>query len=117
MSTDTAPADRLLPPTSVVIKSRDFSSEPEYSVDLHPIKPIFDDREPDEWEVRFDGKIVGYVSRYTGSLDRRIPHGGRHLLQPGKRRILWSYRSDYRGRSMNDQVSRADCVRALVGRP
>lgn len=68
---------------------------------------------PDEWEVfTLDGSHVGTVTRYEGSLDRKL--AGTRLRSPGKRRTLWAYRSPGSGYTMWEQYSRADCIRSLV---
>lgn len=67
----------------------------------------------DDWEVfTMDGAHVGTVTRYEGSLDRKI--AGTRLRSPGKWRTLWAYRSPDSRVTMWEQYSRADCIRSLV---
>lgn len=70
----------------------------------------------ESWEVfADDGSYLGTVTRYTGSIDRRIPHGGRHLRAPGKDRTLWSYQGpEVDRRALTKQTSQATCLRALL---
>lgn len=59
-------------------------------------------------------QYLGSVQRYTGSLDRKIPIGGRYLRKPGKRRVLWSAHAAAWDRTSNSYVSRADAIRDLL---
>lgn len=61
-------------------------------------------------DVYVDGRWVGTVCRYTGSLDRKI---GR-LRSPGKRRTLWSAEQPGDSRAMYEFVSRAEAIRWLL---
>ena len=76
----------------------------------------------DEWRVFHDGKFIGTVGKYQGTLDRPISRGSR-IVTRGKRRTLWHYASprpekgEYAvGRALFDQYSRADCLRSLIQR-
>lgn len=62
-------------------------------------------------EVYYKGEWIGTVKGYTGSLDRKA---GR-LRIPGKQRRLWTYQTPGDSRGMYGQVSRADCIRYLIG--
>lgn len=60
------------------------------------------------------GAFIGTVDGYTGSLDRKIPIGGRYLRQPGKRRTLWSAQAPSWERTSHSYISRAEAIRDLI---
>ena len=58
------------------------------------------------FEVHRDGQWVGTVSSCAGSLDRKVPNGGR---------TLWSATFPGNPRPYSRPVSRAEAVRMLTG--
>lgn len=91
----------------IVLRPRSFETGPPKVVDVIP----HEFAESDVEVYHPDGTWLGTISRYHGSLDRKV---GRQRV-PGKRRVLWSYRTAHRGvYGMYGQVSRADCIRDLL---
>lgn len=67
----------------------------------------------EQWSVEYEGRVIGTVGRYTGSLDRKTHRG--LLRVPGKPRTLWSACGAYAGaRTINRRLSRADALRWLL---
>lgn len=95
----------------VTIKPRWWDSHEPYEVTLIPM-PTYGHGEVNEWEVKRGGKTLGWVGRYTGSLDRKA---GR-LRIPGKDRILWHLHTDRRSSGLYEYTSRADAIRYLADR-
>lgn len=93
-----------------VIRLRRWSWEPESEIEVTLRPSKYSDA---EWHVLLDGKDIGRVDRYTGSLDRK--YKGSRLRHPGKRRTLWSVRGpgkdDY---GLYGYVSRAEAIRWLL---
>lgn len=90
------------------IRLRRYSWKPgsEITVDLRTRK-----HSPNEWDVIVDGKVVGIVTRYSGTLDRQI---GR-LRSPGVTRTLWGRRGLHpQARTIHGSYSRAEAIRDLI---
>lgn len=67
----------------------------------------------DEWQVTYQGQLLGTVDRYRGSLDRPL-HRGSRIRREGKRRILWGDRPPGGRRWTGGHYSRADAIRRLI---
>ena len=92
---------------SSTIRIREHSWDPESTIELDMEKL---ERWDDRWRISYEGKVLGEVSRYTGSLDRKI---GR-LRWPGKQRTLWAAYPDGDGRGSYEHVSRAEAIRWML---
>ena len=94
-----------------VIKMRRRGYDPQSVIEVTLVKRKSHSENYDNGDdVYVDGKHLGSVSPYTGSLDRKA---GR-LRIPGKRRRLWSSRYAASNRPTFGHVSRAEAIRWML---